>query len=82
MYWAMLPAAVLGTVKLVRRKVPVMPMMGILVLVTIHAAIFFGFVRHRISAEIPLVVLAAVGVHELLSRLRPSDGAATRLLDR
>jgi len=62
MYWALLPLAVVGVVTLRRRGVAVVPLLGTVVLVTLHAALFFGWVRHRVGAEVPLVLLAAVGI--------------------
>jgi len=68
MYWALLPLAALGGVALRRRRVPLAPLIGLLGLATLHAAMFFGFVRHRVGAEVALVVLASVGVLQLLFR--------------
>jgi hypothetical protein len=69
-YWALLPLAVLGTITLLRRQIPVVPLLGAVVLVTLHAALFFGWVRHRVGAEVPLVVLAAVGLVALTGGIR------------
>jgi 4-amino-4-deoxy-L-arabinose transferase-like glycosyltransferase len=61
MYVLLVLLAIPGLVRLRRRRVPFWPLLMPAVLVTISAAITFGFSRYRLAAEIPLLVLAAVG---------------------
>jgi 4-amino-4-deoxy-L-arabinose transferase-like glycosyltransferase len=68
-YYALLPAAVVGVVEMRRRRITQWPLLMTAALVTVVAAAGFGMVRFRAEAEVPLVVLAAVGVSALSSRL-------------
>lgn len=76
MYYLLAVAAVAGAVVLRRRQVPVWPLAGTVVIVTLTAAAFYGLVRFRIPAEIAIVVLAAVAVDALLARRSPAATAA------
>lgn len=69
-YWALLPFAVYGAVVLRRRKVPISPLLGIALAVTITAAASFGVTRYRVPVEVPLVMFAAVGIDAAIGRLR------------
>jgi 4-amino-4-deoxy-L-arabinose transferase-like glycosyltransferase len=62
--------AVPGAVVLRRRRVPLTPLLAPLAIVTLVAAGFYGLLRNRVPAEIPLVVLASVALDGLLPRLR------------
>jgi 4-amino-4-deoxy-L-arabinose transferase-like glycosyltransferase len=62
LYALMLVLAVGGILRLRRRRVPVWPLLVPALLVTISAAMTFGFSRYRLAAEIPLTVLAGVGL--------------------
>ncbi|CAN5265635.1 hypothetical protein BH18ACT4_BH18ACT4_14240 [soil metagenome] len=79
-FYVMVPAAVTGSLALRRRAVPVFPLAAMFVLVTVTAAAFYGITRFRITAEVPLVVLAATGAVEATRRgrrrvrSRPRDG--------
>jgi 4-amino-4-deoxy-L-arabinose transferase-like glycosyltransferase len=57
--------AVGGTVALRRRREPVSILLAPIVLVTVTCALTYGGIRLRHAAEIPLVVLAAVGAYAL-----------------
>jgi hypothetical protein len=61
-FWLLLPCAVVGTVMLRRRRVPITPLMAQFVVVTITAGAIYGLVRFRIPAEVSLVVLGAVAL--------------------
>jgi 4-amino-4-deoxy-L-arabinose transferase-like glycosyltransferase len=67
-YWALLPAAILGGVALRRRGVTRLPLLALIVTVSIGAAITYGSTRFRASAEVAIVLLAAVGLDALLRR--------------
>jgi hypothetical protein len=65
MFWALVPFAVAGVVVLVRRGVPVWPLLSTVVVVTITAASTYGQQRFRIAAEPALLVTAAVPLSAL-----------------
>lgn len=81
-YYLLLPAAAVGVVVLRRRRVRVWPMLVIAAMVSVVAATGYGLVRFRAEFEVPLVVLAAVGLAAVGSRFRrgraaraaPADG--------
>jgi 4-amino-4-deoxy-L-arabinose transferase-like glycosyltransferase len=60
MFWALVPFAVAGVFMLVRRSVPVWPLVSTVVVVTVTAALTYGQQRFRIAAEPALLVTAAV----------------------
>jgi 4-amino-4-deoxy-L-arabinose transferase-like glycosyltransferase len=62
MYVLLVLAGVAGLVALRRARTPLWPLLVPFLLVTISAALTFGFSRYRLAAEIPLVVLAATGI--------------------
>lgn len=61
-YVLLLLLAIPELVGLRRRRVPIWPLLSLAVLVSVSAVLSFGFSRYRLAAEIPLTVLAAVGV--------------------
>jgi len=61
--------AALGVVALRRRRVPISPLVGPIVLVVVNAVITFGHARYRAPAEGVLCVLAAVGLDAVVRRL-------------
>ncbi len=67
-YFALIPAAVYGFILLRRRRVPIWILMAPFVTVTLTALLAYGSIRFRHSAELPLVVLAAVALDRLLPR--------------
>jgi 4-amino-4-deoxy-L-arabinose transferase-like glycosyltransferase len=71
-YIALLPLAVVGAFVLHRRRVPVWPLVGTAVIVTLTAALFYGIVRFRVPAEVAIVVLAAATLDAAWARWRPS----------
>ena len=60
--------AVAGLVTLRRRRVPLIPLLAPIVIVTLMAAAFYGLIRFRVPAEVSLVALAAVALDALLAR--------------
>jgi 4-amino-4-deoxy-L-arabinose transferase-like glycosyltransferase len=68
MYWAMIPFAAYGIVRVRRRKVPVWPLLSQVAMVTITAAYAYGTTRFRAPAELTLCVLAGAGLTPLLAR--------------
>jgi 4-amino-4-deoxy-L-arabinose transferase-like glycosyltransferase len=71
MYYLLLAPAVYGFVLLRRRRVPTWVLLSPVALVTITAALGYGFLRFREPAEITLVVLAGVALDQLLRREHP-----------
>jgi 4-amino-4-deoxy-L-arabinose transferase-like glycosyltransferase len=65
MYVLLLPLAAYGLVTLRRRGVPVAVMVAPLVAVTVASLLSYGSVRFRHTAELALVVLAAVAIDRL-----------------
>ena len=65
-------------VRLRRMSVPLAPLLVFFVAVVVLVAATFGAVRYRAPAEVPIVVLAAVGVDGLWSRLRRRGSRAPR----
>ena len=69
MYWAMLPLAVAGAVLLRRRRRLVWPLLMTGVMVTLTAAATYGQQRFRVAAEPAILVLAAVALVAIATRL-------------
>jgi len=61
-YYLLVPAALVGLVVAVRRRIPVSPLLAAPVAVTIAAATTFGITRYRAPGDAMVVVLAAVGI--------------------
>ena len=70
--YLLIPFAVYGAVLLRRRREPLSILLAPILLVTITCALTYGGLRLRHAAEIPLVVLAAVGALTLWQRRRGS----------
>lgn len=68
-YW-LIPFAVVGGVALWGRRRPVWPLLVPFPVVTLLAAAFYGVTRFRVSAEVSLVVLGAVGITAAVGRAR------------
>jgi 4-amino-4-deoxy-L-arabinose transferase-like glycosyltransferase len=75
LHLALVPAAVVGAVVLRRRGVPIWPLAGTAVIVTLTAALFYGIVRFRVPADVAIVVLSGVAFDAAWRRWRPSSGA-------
>jgi hypothetical protein len=66
-YFLILPLAVGGVVVLWRRRIPLSPLLAAPIVVTFIAAVTYPSTRYRVSADVALVVLAAVAV-EVIAR--------------
>jgi hypothetical protein len=77
-YWALVPLAVVGAVRLRRMSVPLAPLLVFFVAVVVLVAATFGAVRYRAPAEVPIVVFAAAGVDDLWARVRRRGSRAPR----
>jgi 4-amino-4-deoxy-L-arabinose transferase-like glycosyltransferase len=64
-YWALIPAAVLGGVVLRRRSVSLLPLLAPFVVTVVAVAVTYGDPRLRAASEVPLVLVAAVGIERL-----------------
>jgi Sec-independent protein secretion pathway component TatC len=67
-FFLLVPPAIYGFVLLRRREVAVWILVSPFVTVTLTTLLSYGSVRFRHSAELPLVVLAAVALDRLASR--------------
>jgi 4-amino-4-deoxy-L-arabinose transferase-like glycosyltransferase len=77
-YWSLLPIAVSGGVLLRRRGVSLLPLIAPFVITVVAVALTYGDPRLRAGAEVPLVLLAAVGI-ERLTRIRERPGQPDRV---
>ena len=75
-YW-LIPLATMGALALRGRHRPLWPLLVPFPVVTLLAAVFYGVTRFRVSAEVALVVLAAVGITSIVGRLRSVSASAT-----
>ncbi|MBA3263863.1 MAG: glycosyltransferase family 39 protein, partial [Thermoleophilaceae bacterium] len=66
LYFVLIPLAVYGFILLRRSRVPVWILMAPFITVTVTALLAYGSIRFRHSAELSLVVLAAVALDRLL----------------
>lgn len=69
-FYVLTPAAIAGLVVLRRRRVTILPFLAPVITVTISAMLTFGNTRYRASAEITLVIGAAVAFVALWDRWR------------
>jgi 4-amino-4-deoxy-L-arabinose transferase-like glycosyltransferase len=61
-YYALVPFAVFGLVVMRKRRIMIWPIVALLAIATLGAAITFGVTRYRAPAEVGLVVAAAIGM--------------------
>ncbi len=73
-YYLLVVAAVPGAVLLRRRRAPISPLLAVLGAATLAVAVTYGQTRYRASAELALVLLAAVALESLLRRALPPPG--------
>ncbi len=69
--WLQVPFAVLGALVLRRHRRPLAPLLGPILNVMLVTMVVFGLARYRLSADLPLAVLAAVGLVATLRRFGP-----------
>ena len=69
-FWLLLLPAVAGTVALRRRRVPVYPLLAFFAIVILTIAVTYGVSRDRAAVEIPLVLLASVGIAGIVASVR------------
>jgi hypothetical protein len=76
MYYALAGLAVGGAFVLRRRRVPVFPLVAVGLDVVATVLVSFGQTRYRTPVEVSLVLLAAVQLDWLWSKLRPAAAPA------
>jgi len=76
MYYVLVVAGIYGAITLRRRRLPLVPFVGIFVELVVTAMATFGQTRYRTPFEVVLVVLAAVAVDALLARRVRATGGA------
>ncbi len=69
-YYAMIPFAALGLVRMWRRKITVLPVVVPMIIATFAAATTFGITRYRAPAEVGLVLAASIGISTAWTWLR------------
>jgi 4-amino-4-deoxy-L-arabinose transferase-like glycosyltransferase len=69
-YYAVAGFAIAGLVVMRRRRVPILPLVAVIVVATIAAATTFGVTRYRAPAEVALVLAAAYAVVAAWEHLR------------
>jgi hypothetical protein len=69
-YFALVVLSIAGGVVLRRRRIPVFPLLVFPALVLLTTMITFGQVRYRATAEVSLVVLAAVAIDAAIGTRR------------
>jgi hypothetical protein len=69
--YALIPLAMWGLVLLRRRGQPTFPMLALAAMVTIIAVIFYGALQFRVTADVAIVVCAAVAIDGSWSRFPP-----------
>jgi 4-amino-4-deoxy-L-arabinose transferase-like glycosyltransferase len=70
-FYALIPLAGVGLVRLRRHGRALWPLVAPFVFVTMITIVFYGNTRFRVPAEVALVVLAGIGIGGLLDRWRP-----------
>ena len=71
-FWLLAPFAVLGGVVARRRRIPIYPILVFFAVVLLAVTFAIGAVRYRAPAEVPLALLAAVGIDHLVRRFARS----------
>lgn len=61
-YYVLVAASVAGAVLLVRRRVPLLPLLGLVATAVVTVATSYGITRYRVSAELVPVLLGAVAL--------------------
>ena len=73
MFYALSLLAIAGAVTLRRRRVTLVPFVGILVGVVVTSMLTFGETRYRVPLDVAVVVLGAVALDRLLPNRRPTE---------
>jgi hypothetical protein len=65
-----------------KRRIPISPMLAIVVMVTFTAAISIGITRYRVGADVMLAILGGVGLEALWRLVRPASSTPSTTPDR
>ena len=74
-FWLLVIPAAAGVVVLRRRRIPVYPLLGFFAIVAVTVATTYGETRYRAAVEVPLVLLAAVGLSAGLASVTRADSS-------
>ena len=74
-YWLLLVPAVAGIVAMRRKGRALYPLLAFVAAVVVSVAVTYGETRYRAAAEVPLVLLAAVGIDVGLRRRHRGAGS-------
>jgi peptidoglycan/LPS O-acetylase OafA/YrhL len=66
-FYLLVPFAIVGGVALRRRGVPIFPLVGLVVVATVAAALFFANGRYRSEGDLAVAILAGIGIDALLA---------------
>ena len=69
-YWLLIPFAILGAISARRSRMFLLPLLGPLLIVVVTVAVSYGEPRYHSPADLGVIVLAGVGVEQVLVRLR------------
>ena len=72
MYALLAPFAIAGAVVLFRRRRPLAPLVGPILNVALVTMVVFGLSRYRLSADLTIAVLAAIGLIAATHRFGPN----------
>ncbi len=70
MFYALVAFGVVGAIALRRRHVPLTPLLAVIASVAVTVGFVYGTTRFRAPAEVPLVLLGAIGVDVVIGRVR------------
>jgi hypothetical protein len=76
MYYALVPFGIYGLVLMRRRRIPILPMLAILLASTLAAGRTFGVTRYRAPSEVVIVCTAAIGIAACWTRWRHRSARA------
>ena len=76
-WWLLVGPAIAGAVVLMRRRIPVSPLLAMPAVITVTAALAFGVTRYRVPVDVSVVVLAAIALDALVGLRWPAPAGAT-----
>jgi ABC-type enterochelin transport system permease subunit len=79
MFYGTAALAVLGAIKLRRRRLTLVPFVGIFLGVVVTAMATFGETRYRVPLDVALVVISSVAIDNLLPRPPTASGPSSAI---
>ncbi len=70
MYYALVPLSVYALVLMRKRRIPISPMIAVVVMVVFTAAVSIGITRYRIGVDVILTILGGVAIEWLWRQVR------------